>query len=146
MTSSVMNSRILSRACFNLTHPTDHQWLKWWLIHGCKEKLQPKSKCNRNSNKDKWMWINRLTLTEQKKKRKNKEDRLQENKTLLLEVVLLERKLRSVMKLSCNHKKNSLHTKRFSIRTLSSSPHATQIWLKRPLLSTWEEKKRLSQL
>jgi hypothetical protein len=53
------------------------------------------------------MSTNKLKLIELKKKRRSKEDIQLENKTLLSEVVLLEKKSRSMTKLSCNHKKNS---------------------------------------
>ena len=70
-------------------------------------KLQPRIKFNKNLLKDKTMSTNKLKLIELKKKRRSKEDIQLENKTLLSEVVLLEKKSRSMTKLSCNHKKNS---------------------------------------
>lgn len=49
LNSSVMNSKISFKACFNLIHLTDHQWLRSMPILGCKDQLLLNKKLSKNS-------------------------------------------------------------------------------------------------
>jgi len=50
--TSLKNSKILCNVCSNWILLTDHQCLKSWLIHGCKEKLLVLKKSLLNSKKE----------------------------------------------------------------------------------------------
>ena len=49
--TSRMSLRSFLRACFRLSHPTDHQCLRSWPIPGCKKKLQLYRRSKQDSSK-----------------------------------------------------------------------------------------------